>query len=397
MIDCDRRVGDGRIRVLVADDDEALRRTLVRLIASSPDLHVVGVAGDGDEAIRLGIELQADVALVDVEMPGGGGVRVTEALRSSCPDTRVLVLSGSAGRAEVMEMLAAGASGYVVKGGDVDLVSAVKATSRGQGVLTSEVAADVIGELSERLVEQKHQDQRREDDMDRIRVALGGAFAVVYQPVFALDSLRVVGYEALCRFDLEPRRSPDLWFGEAWALGLGFELETSVVAAAIKQFAGDGSTGELAVNFSPETLTDGRFERWSHTAGGLDGLVIEVTEHAMVEDYDALNRSVAAARAAGARIAIDDAGAGYSSLRHILMLRPDFVKLDGSLVTGIQDDPAKRAVAAGLISSAAELGASVIAEAIETSDELGCVIRLGAAYGQGYHLGRPGPLPKVPE
>jgi EAL domain-containing protein (putative c-di-GMP-specific phosphodiesterase class I) len=382
---------DGLIRVMVVDDDESVRRALARIINNSPVLTLVGVAADGEEAIRMGGLTHPDVALVDVSMPGGGGVVVAEALRLSSPQTKVLALSGSVERSGVMEMLAAGALGYLVKGADLDLVAAVQAASRGQGVLTSEIAADVIGELSERLVRQKDEEKERATGISRIEEALDGGIEMVFQPVLDLQKEAVVGYEALARFLLTPRRTPDRWFAEAWAVGLGYELEVSALEAALD--AGlPGGDGFLAVNLSPGALVDPRFLPFLDRSSELDRLVVEITEHAVVEDYELLNRSLGELRQRQVRVAVDDAGAGYASLRHVLILRPDFIKLDGSLITGIHADPAKRAVAVGMISSAHELGAEVVAEAIEQAEELSCVARLGANLGQGYHLGRPAPL-----
>jgi EAL domain-containing protein (putative c-di-GMP-specific phosphodiesterase class I)/CheY-like chemotaxis protein len=381
------------ITVLVADDDDAVRRTLARIISSKPDMVLAGAAADAEEAIRIGSSVRPDVALVDVSMPGGGGARVTEVLRLQSPATKVLALSGSAERSEVMEMLAAGATGYLVKGGDFDLISAVRAASRGQGVLANDVAGDVIGELSERLLRQRDEDRRREIGTTRIREALESGLRMVFQPVFDLATHQIAGYEALARFTSEYRRTPDRWFAEAWDLGLGFELEVAAAGAALEAITEASSPGFLAVNLSPQAIIDPRFEAWLDRYSGLGHVVIEITEHAIVDDYDALNRALDHARRRGVRVAVDDAGAGYSSLRHVLRLRPDFLKLDGSLVTGIDRDPAKRAVAVGMISSAYELGTDVIAEAIEEESDLACVVRLGARLGQGYHLALPGPLP----
>ncbi|HET6874122.1 MAG TPA: response regulator, partial [Acidimicrobiales bacterium] len=267
---------------MVVDDDESVRRTLARIINDSPALALAGVAADGEEAIRMGGATHPDVALVDVSMPGGGGVVVAEALRLISPRTKVLALSGSVERSGVMEMLAAGALGYLVKGADLDLVSAVQAASRGQGVLTSEIAADVLGELSERLVRQKDEERERASGVGRIQDALDGGIEMVFQPVIDLQKGEVEGYEALSRFLLSPRRTPDCWFAEAWAVGLGFELEMAALETSLESglHAGDGF---LAVNLSPGALVDTRFlsclDRWSD----LDRLVIEITEHAVVE------------------------------------------------------------------------------------------------------------------
>jgi EAL domain-containing protein (putative c-di-GMP-specific phosphodiesterase class I) len=121
-------------------------------------------------------------------------------------------------------------------------------------------------------------------------------------------------------------------------------------------------------------------------------LILELTEHTAIEDYAKLVAALRVLRRAGTRIAIDDTGSGYSSLGHILKLAPDFIKLDRDLVSGIDVDPVRRALAASLVSFAAETGAQIIAEGVETEDELHVLRRLGVRNAQGYHLGRPAPL-----
>jgi EAL domain-containing protein (putative c-di-GMP-specific phosphodiesterase class I) len=145
----------------------------------------------------------------------------------------------------------------------------------------------------------------------------------------------------------------------------------------------------LSLNTSPALVIADR---------GLDAIVaasgrpviVEVTEHEAVADYETLRRQLAAL-GAGVRIAVDDAGSGYASMRHIFALRPDIVKLDIEWVRDIDADPARQALVAGLVHVAAEIGADVIGEGIETEAERETLARLGVTYGQGFLLGRPAP------
>ena len=130
-------------------------------------------------------------------------------------------------------------------------------------------------------------------------------------------------------------------------------------------------------------LTDGLRSEW---------LVVEITEHSAIDDYSVLTPVLAALRALGIRIAVDDASAGFASLRHALQLEPDSIKLDVSLTKGIDHDRKRRTLAAGMISFAAELGAEIVAEGIEEDAELATLRELGVTYGQGYLIGRPAPL-----
>lgn len=121
-------------------------------------------------------------------------------------------------------------------------------------------------------------------------------------------------------------------------------------------------------------------------------MVVEITEHSAIADYDAFHRAVEAL-GPSVRLAVDDAGAGFASFRHILELRPAFVKLDRWIVAGIDHDPAKQALVAGMRQFARSTGCELIAEGVETENERAALVALGIRLAQGYLLGRPGPLP----
>jgi EAL domain-containing protein (putative c-di-GMP-specific phosphodiesterase class I) len=146
----------------------------------------------------------------------------------------------------------------------------------------------------------------------------------------------------------------------------------------------------ISVNLSPETLLWPGLPDALRTAPvPLSRMVVELTEHSAVEDYDALDGALRPLREVGLRIAVDDAGAGYASFRHILRLAPDLIKLDRSLISGIDGDPARRALAGAVVAFAREMGGVVVAEGVERSAELAVVLGLGVDAGQGYLLGRP--------
>ena len=151
----------------------------------------------------------------------------------------------------------------------------------------------------------------------------------------------------------------------------------------------------LSINASPQTSTAAPLLDLLEKLGAHAGrIVLEITEHAAVNDYQELSAAaLRRLRTLGVRIAIDDTGSGFASLSHILILRPDIIKLDLALVRGIHADPARRALAAGLLVFAEQIGAQIVAEGVETENELAALRELGVTYGQGYHLGRPAPLP----
>jgi EAL domain-containing protein (putative c-di-GMP-specific phosphodiesterase class I) len=148
----------------------------------------------------------------------------------------------------------------------------------------------------------------------------------------------------------------------------------------------------MSVNVSPLTATTDELRSCLAAAPGRR-VILELTEHVMVTDYEALWPAFDELRAQGVRIAVDDAGAGYSGLQHILRLQPDVVKLDHDLTSNIESDPARRALASAMATFAQDIGAALVAEGIETSDALDTLRSLGVPWGQGYHLAEPGPLP----
>lgn len=235
------------------------------------------------------------------------------------------------------------------------------------------------------------------DTRRRINQMLAGpAFTMVCQPVIDLRSGNLAGAEALARFHVEPQQSPDIWFAEAQRVGLGVELELAAVKMALTLLPQLPDHAYLAVNVGPETALVADLAALFESAGA-PRIVMGLTEHLQVEDYPHLRAVLSGIRASGTRVAIDDAGAGFAGLTHIVKLAPDIIKLDREIITGIDLDPVRRALASALVSFAAETGAKVVAEGIETVDELDTVRQLGVGYGQGYYLGRPGPVASLPQ
>jgi PAS domain S-box-containing protein len=224
------------------------------------------------------------------------------------------------------------------------------------------------------------------------RVLADRAFHSVFQPAFDINAGTLVGYESLTRFTDGTR--PDLRFAQGVAVGLGLELEVATMAAALAAAASLPAGCWLSLNASPELILEHRRLSSLLAGRGDRRIILEVTEHAAVADYGALREAVADL-GRGVEIAVDDAGAGFASLRHVIELRPDYVKLDITLIRGVGDDDARRALVAGMVHFAAETGCLLVAEGIETEAELEALRQLGVGLGQGYLLGRPGPLPAV--
>ncbi|MBI5105347.1 MAG: EAL domain-containing protein [Solirubrobacterales bacterium] len=210
---------------------------------------------------------------------------------------------------------------------------------------------------------------------------------VVFQPVVDLRTGDIAGYEALSRFPALGHRPPEAVFAQAHRAGLGAELEAAAVAAALAA-PGRPRRTALTLNVSPSALCSAAVDAVLPT--DLCGIVLEVTEHELAHGRDELLGVLELLRDRGAMIAIDDAGAGYAGLRQLIALGPDVIKLDRSLVTGLHEDAAKRALVDSLVRFGARIGAQVCAEGIEVEPELRTLAELDVAYGQGYLLARPG-------
>lgn len=227
---------------------------------------------------------------------------------------------------------------------------------------------------------------------ERIEAVLAErAIGIVVQPIFSLETGQVVGVEALSRFAAEPGYGPDRWFADAHDVDLGVALEILAIETALHQAAALPADCYVSVNVSPATLSSPAL-RAAVSAGPVntDRIVLELTEHVSVGDYDALSDALSELRGLGLRLAIDDAGAGFASFRHILRLRPDLIKIDQAIIRGIDREPAHRALAAALVMFVLEVGSTtIVAEGVETQDELRTVAALGIDAAQGYLLGRP--------
>tara|TARA_R110000765_G_scaffold43326_2_gene90837 strand:+ start:1048 stop:2337 length:1290 start_codon:yes stop_codon:yes gene_type:complete len=248
----------------------------------------------------------------------------------------------------------------------------------------------VFAELATRQINTELADGRqRADQRRRIEDVLArGAFSMVYQPIFDLGQMAPVGYEALSRFTDEPKRTPDIWFNEAAEAGLSETLEIAALTQALAKLPDLGADQYLSVNASPDTIVTAAFADLFDDKP-LHRILLEITEHARVNDYELLLQALEPLRRRGLKLGIDDAGAGYSSLRHIVQLQPDIVKLDMSLTRDVDTDAARRALVGALMFYARETSAQVIAEGIETQSELDTLKLLGVRKGQGYFLGRP--------
>jgi EAL domain-containing protein (putative c-di-GMP-specific phosphodiesterase class I) len=220
-------------------------------------------------------------------------------------------------------------------------------------------------------------------------------FRPVFQPIYGLADGDLVAVEALTRFDDDPDTPPNVWFTRADRVGRGVELEIAAIDAALERSRLLPPDVTVSLNCSPATVADARL------TGVLDehrerAVYVEVTEHALVEDYRELTSAIAMLRRRGVQVAVDDAGAGFSSFRHLVRLEPEIIKLDRSVTASLRTDPVRRALAGSFIDFARRTGSQLVAEGVEEPGDLLAWRELGAHAAQGYLLGRPGPLDVAP-
>lgn len=244
------------------------------------------------------------------------------------------------------------------------------------------IFADLMApELEEqRRLERLHADLSELIDGERIDI--------VCQPIVELAGGTCLGLEALSRFS-DPFGRPDEVFAAAQTVGLGLELERLAVREAWPLLELLGPRQFLTINLSPKALVQLAWRAQQRSSLPLPSLVVEITEHAVVDHYAELRQVLEPLRRRGLRVAIDDVGAGYASLHHVVELQPDFIKMDMSLVQGLAGDRARRVAAKAFVVLAHDLGATIIAEGVESAGDLATLREIGVQAAQGYLLGRP--------
>jgi EAL domain-containing protein (putative c-di-GMP-specific phosphodiesterase class I) len=394
------RAGSGVLEdacIVVIDDLPANVLLLTRLLRGAGVLRVHGIT-DSREALETVSSLNPDLVLLDLHMPHLDGVAVLEALHAQLPEGEFLpvaILTADISGESRERALSAGAKDFLTKPFDrAEVILRVRNLLETRALYgrVREHSSRLEAELEEQKQAERARAARDQERTERVRIALKPeAMRMVFQPIVTLDSGKVVGVEALARFACPPPRPPDEWFAEAALDGRGVELELAAIAAGLGRLGSFPPESFMSVNCSPDTAMHpelGALLRGFPASR----IVLELTEHDKVGDYGELDEALRPLRERGVRIALDDTGAGYAGLQHILRLRPDLLKLDIALTRGIDTDAAKRSLAAALVGFAHEIGATIIAEGIETAAELTVLNALGIGLGQGYHLGRPAAL-----
>ena len=377
------------MRVLIVDDN-ASNVALMAALIQEEGLHSIHTETDARRVPRRLVEDDPDLIVLDLHMPFVDGHALLTQIQRYAGGTYlpVLVLTADTTSATRDRALAQGAQDYLTKP-----VDAAEATLRMANLLQTRRLLTTLRQTVEPAPHERgrrwvdHDERRRRTDT----VLRDGGITPVFRPVVDVNALQIAGYEGLSRFPDEFGLSPQQWFADAFTVGLGPELEWQAainVLGYVDALPGDTF---LAVNMSPATILYAH-ERELCPPDACARVVVELTEHVPIEDYSVVQRALETVRSYGARLAAADLGSGYAGFRHLVSLGPDIIKLDMSLVRGINTSAEQRALASALAAFAADVGAQVIAEGVETQAELDALRDVGVALAQGFYFGAPGPL-----
>ena len=372
------RSDDPAPSVLIVEDDPALRFVFERALSRAG--LAPRAAGSVREALAAIASQPADCIIVDRGLPGVSGLELLRLLRSAreMNDVRLIVVSGLDAVDERIEGLEAGADDYLAKPvSPTELVARVRAQLRTRGVIRGRMGAEEAATSAAAWT---------------AGVITDGAYTTHFQPIVDLDLAKTIGFEALTRFADGTR--PDIGFARASRAGLGVDLELATVERAVELAGGLQAGAYVSLNLGAASVPE--TSRLSGIVGRADRpVMLELTERDPVLDYGALRLALGRLGSVD-HLAIDDVGNGYATLAHVLELRPDVLKLDRSWVRDLPTDPARRSLLGALRKFAGETGAELLAEGIETDEELATVRALGIRLGQGYLLGRPSPAGSGP-
>jgi len=364
------------IRVLVVDDEESVVDVLRSLIGSDPALRLIGAAHDAEAGIALAVEERPDVVLMDVRMPGGGGVRAVREITKRYPDANVVALSAHEDEDTRIRMIGAGARDYVPKSESTDaILEAIhRSVRRGKG-------GSLRRPRAHRL---RASDQRREEQRARVERALeSGCVTASFQPIFDLETGEVAGVEAQPQVAMLPSRPFDAWAGEAEAVDLLAKLELAALRAALTALPALPEPLFLEIEVSPSTARSARFQRAIREAWA--GRVVLAVSELSVPGAD-MATALEPLRARGVRVTLADVGAGMGGLEQMVALWPEFVRLDRGISDGIHLDGARHAIVAAVVASATKGGAQVLAEGVTSLSQVDELGRLGVRLVQGDRL-----------
>jgi DNA-binding NarL/FixJ family response regulator len=379
------------IRVLVADDEETVVDVLRALIGSDPSLRFVGAAHNAEDAIEMTARERPDVVLLDVRMPGGGGLRATREITKRCAPTKVVALSAHQDSDTVIGMISAGASGYVPKGDPTEKI--LRTIHR--AIDPDYVAEETGPQLTLVSPMLPHRTQQR---TAVARAILDGVITAEFEPIAELATGRVVGLDAHPRVATLPHRSYDAWLADAEGADLLLDFELSAFRASLSALPIIPEDLFLEFEVTQSTVAEGRFRR--AIRGSVAPRVVlgfSPLAPAAAAELEAADPGevLATLRARGIRVAARDAGPGFESLRHLSKLSPDLAKLDPTLIRSLGQTFSSHSVVAAVVACAGDVGARVIAPGVESEEQLHELRNLGVELVQGPIVGEPIPFSEL--
>jgi DNA-binding NarL/FixJ family response regulator len=379
------------IRVLVADDEETVVDVLRALIGSDPSLRFVGAAHNAEDAIELTVRERPDVVLLDVRMPGGGGLRATREITRRCAPTKVVALSAHEDSDTVIGMISAGASAYVPKGDSTDKI-----------LRTIHRTIDANYQLAEQQPQltliSPMLPRRTQQSTAVAKAILEGAITAEFEPIADLATGRIVGLDARPRVATLPHRSYDTWLADAEAADLLLDVEMAAFRASVSALPMIPEDLFLEFEVTQSTATEGRFRRAIRrpTASRIVlGFSPLATTHAPALEAADPGGVLATLRGRGVRIASRDAGPGVASLRHLSLLSPEIARLDETLVRTLGQSFSSHSIVAAVSACASDVGARLIAPGVTSQEQLDELLNLGVELVQGPLVGDPIPLSEL--
>jgi EAL domain-containing protein (putative c-di-GMP-specific phosphodiesterase class I)/CheY-like chemotaxis protein len=375
--------------VLLVDDDISVGRGLRRVLAAAG--YEVRIATSGEEALDALTKRTFDVIVSDINMPGMSGISLLRSVRLRDRDVPIILMTGKPTLETAMEAIGLGAMQYLAKPMNLDelLKSVERASKLHQLGKLKRDALKLLGANAAQAGDRA----ALEADLDRALDTMWMAF----QPIVDSEGCHLFAYEALMRSDEAALPHPGALLAAAERLDRLPDLGRRVRALSAAAFGGAPGHTLLFVNLHTRDLLDPDLYRVDAPLTQIaDRVVLEVTERAALEDVNDVISRVASLRTLGFRVAIDDLGAGYAGLSSFVELQPEFVKLDMSLVRGVNTSAIRQRLIASLAALCKDLGMHVLAEGVETAEEHDAVRGLGCELLQGYFFARPGrPFPSV--
>jgi EAL domain-containing protein (putative c-di-GMP-specific phosphodiesterase class I) len=375
-------------RVLIVDDEAALRRANARILEGAG--YAVAEAADGGAAVKAISAQEFDVILSDITMPGMTGVQLLRHVRETDADVPVVLITANPAVDTAVQAVELGALKYMVKPvGQRELLAMVeRATKQGR-----------VAKFKRRLAASVS-DPAALADRAASEAVLNrglGTLWMAYQPIVNWRTREIVAYEALLRTAEPDLPNPGALLSIAERLGRIQDVGRKIRAHVAADLREHPRAGDVFVNLHPADLLDEQlYSAQSPLADFARQVVLEITEREALDASADIPVRAARLRKLGYRIAIDDLGAGYSGLDYFARLMPEVAKIDMSLVRGIDREDIKRKLVASLATLCKELGVTVVAEGVETAAERDTVAALGCDWLQGYLFARPGkPYPAV--